>query len=280
MVKLCPASIANESPKNYLFGSPRPVLQLCIILCVGYFLFLNSNWECARGTTSYLRWNQRLDDDGFSTHTHYISSICNCGKKLAFGDDANTTLLDNPTSSFDWCSSDTSVRGAHQKVISYSLFGKAENASVFKRYFSLLANLSMTAEKSYPGWVLRIYHDIEYNPTGPKRDAYYSMCDVYCKHQNVDLCNVPLMAERLGNSTSPIDPAQIRGLNPKMTRFLPLIDPNVDLYISRDVDSLIWQREVDAVDAWLRSNYTFHIMRDNLYHGSIMLAGEFYLKFY
>lgn len=59
---------------------------------------------------------------------------------------------------------------------------------------------------------------------------------------------------RIGNSTTPIDPALIRGLNPRMYRYLVMLDPNVDMFISRDVDSLIFPREVDAVKQWLPSN--------------------------
>ena len=60
-----------------------------------------------------------------------------------------------------------------------------------------------------------------------------------------------------------------------MFRYLVMFDPNVDVFISRDVDSIIWRREVDAVTEWLRSNYTFHSMRDNRNHGVVMLAGKF-----
>ena len=59
----------------------------------------------------------------------------------------------------------------------------------------------------------------------------------------------------------------------RMYRYLVMLDPLVDTFISRDVDSIIWRREVDAVNQWLESNYTFHLMRDHATHGSIMLAG-------
>jgi hypothetical protein len=160
----------------------------------------------------------------------------------------------------------------HQKVITYTLYGNVHNASVAKRYYSLLRNISLTAERDYPDWVVRIYHNIR-DRGGPEREAHDQLCDIYCRFHNVDLCSVPLLVERIGNQTIPIDPALLAGLNPKMFRYLVMLDPNVDVFISRDVDSIIWPREVDAVAEWLKSNYTFHVMRDHKFHGSIILAG-------
>lgn len=198
----------------------------------------------------------------------YISSLCNCGKEVATG---NVSIRPDPNA-FEWCSSESSIRGRHQKVITYTLYGNVHNASVANRYYSLLRNISLTADRDYPGWVVRIYHNIR-DRGGPEREAHNQLCDVYCQFQNVDLCSVPLMIERIGNKTMPIDPALLAGLNPKMFRYLVMLDPNTDVFISRDVDSIIWQREVDAVEEWLKSNNTFHVMRDHTLHGSIILAG-------
>lgn len=204
----------------------------------------------------------------------YISALCNCGKEIVMGEE---TIQPDPNA-FKWCSSESSIRGMHQKIITYTLYGNVHNASVAKRYYSLLRNISLTAERDYPGWVVRIYHNI-HDRGGPEREAHNQLCDVYCRFHNVDLCSVPLVVERIGNNTMPIDPVLLTGLNPKMFRYLVMLDANVDTFISRDVDSIIWPREVDAVAEWLKSNYTFHVMRDHMYHGSIILAGICYLKF-
>ena len=162
------------------------------------------------------------------------------------------------------------MRGHHQRIVTYALFGNARNASVFRRYYSNLRNISLTAEKQYPGYIIRIYHNVVNEPDS---EGYRQLCNVYCRYPNVDLCSVPELADRIGNSSTPIDPVLIRRLNPRMYRYLVMLDPNVDLFISRDVDSLIYQREVDAVRQWLPTNYTFHLMRDHKGHGSIILAG-------
>ena len=195
----------------------------------------------------------------------YISPLCDCGKKIPV---SNETTDPNV---FHWCSIESSMRGHHQRIVTYALFGNARNASVFRRYYSNLRNISLTAEKQYPGYIIRIYHNVVNEPDS---EGYRQLCNVYCRYPNVDLCSVTELADRIGNSTTPIDPVLIRGLNPRMYRYLVMLDPNVDVFISRDVDSLIFQREVDAVRQWLPTNYTFHLMRDHKGHGSIILAGK------
>lgn len=205
-------------------------------------------------------------DDDLPEEDFYVSSLCNCGKKIPI--QSNETAEPD---AFQWCSDESSARGHHQRIVTYALFGNAHNASVFRRYYSNLRNISLTVEKQYPGYVIRIYHNVVDDPDS---EGYRQLCNVYCRYPNVDLCSVPELADRIGNnSTTPIDPVLIRGLNPRMYRYLVMLDPNVDLFISRDVDSLIFQREVDAVRQWLPSNYTFHLMRDHKGHGSIILAG-------
>ena len=56
-------------------------------------------------------------------------------------------------------------------------------------------------------------------------------------------------------------------------RFSAASDDSVQIMISRDCDSRIYQREVDAVEAWLRSTANLHIMRDHPYHFELMLGG-------
>ena len=58
----------------------------------------------------------------------------------------------------------------------------------------------------------------------------------------VELCNSEKVLESR-NITSK--------LFPMTWRFLPLLDPMVDIMLCRDMDSLITIREVAAVDQWL-----------------------------
>ncbi|MGV8137967.1 MAG: hypothetical protein AB2L20_22380 [Mangrovibacterium sp.] len=56
-------------------------------------------------------------------------------------------------------------------------------------------------------------------------------------------------------------------------RFYPASDPEVDVVLSRDVDSRLSKREKDAVGEWLSSDKKFHIMRDHPYHCVPILGG-------
>ena len=46
-----------------------------------------------------------------------------------------------------------------------------------------------------------------------------------------------------------------------MNEQLPVGDSLVDYFMSRDSDSLILEREVDAVNEWIKSNTLLHVMR-------------------
>ena len=56
-------------------------------------------------------------------------------------------------------------------------------------------------------------------------------------------------------------------------RFKPITDSEVDIFICRDTDSRLNLREKFAVDEWLESDKSVHIMRDHPYHGNSMLGG-------
>jgi hypothetical protein len=211
------------------------------------------------------------------TTTEKITSQRNCNRTFNAVDKNSTTwsVLTTP-GSFRWCSSDSSARGAHQKVISYSLFGtgQKENVSVSDRFVKLLRNISVTAEKSYPGWIVRIYHNFRNQSENPdEKSVFNQLSELSCQFSHVDLCSLTEMIASLTSSPTPIDPDLLRGLNGRMFRYLVMLDPNVDIFISRDIDSVIWQREVDAVDQWLKSNFTFHLMRDHKFHSATILAG-------
>lgn len=111
---------------------------------------------------------------------------------------------------------------------------------------------------------MRIYHNLS------DTDYYESdLCRLQCRHAHVDLCDLRSIR------TQSVDGREIeRRLNPRMWRFLVMMDPLVDRFLSRDIDSDIIPREVAAVRQWLNSpNHTFHVMRDHPSHGGFMLAG-------
>ena len=65
---------------------------------------------------------------------------------------------------------------------------------------------------------------------------------------------------------------------PMMWRFEAIDDPKVEVMLSRDTDTRIWNREVIAVNEWLQSDKIFHIMRDHPHHDFKILGGMFGTK--
>ena len=53
------------------------------------------------------------------------------------------------------------------------------------RYAELLVSLARTVGSLYPGWRMRIYHNV----TSAQPAALASLCSLYCGHQHVDLCD-------------------------------------------------------------------------------------------
>lgn len=64
-------------------------------------------------------------------------------------------------------------------------------------------------------------------------------------------------------------------IKPMMWRFETIDDPEVEVMLVRDTDTRILLREKLAVDEWLNTNKTFHIMRDHPHHRFCILGGMF-----
>lgn len=54
---------------------------------------------------------------------------------------------------------------------------------------------------------------------------------------------------------------------------MPIGDPLVDIFVSRDLDSPIIDREREAVKIWEKSDKILHYMRDHPYHRYPILGG-------
>jgi hypothetical protein len=65
---------------------------------------------------------------------------------------------------------------------------------------------------------------------------------------------------------------------PRMWRYEPIDEPDVELMLVRDTDTRILLREKLAVYEWINSNKLFHIMRDHPHHSFLILAGMFGTK--
>jgi tetratricopeptide (TPR) repeat protein len=116
------------------------------------------------------------------------------------------------------------------------------------RYLNGAITNAIVARYLYPGWTARFYADASTPP--PFRDAL-----VQNGAQVVMVEDLP--ADRFG----------------LFWRFLAEDDPDIDIYVVRDADSVMNIKERWAVADWLKSGKAFHVMRDNPQHSELILAG-------
>lgn len=144
-------------------------------------------------------------------------------------------------------------RGPNQNVVSYSIRRK-EDLDVFKSLY--LFNVQSSLERHYDGWTARVYHDTS-------QISQSDICFFECNnHQgtarrinNVEFCNVNELPFDLKSTWN-------AGFMPESTRrWLTFGDQFVDVFLSRDIDSCVFDREISAVNHWMKSGTLFHIMR-------------------
>jgi hypothetical protein len=151
-------------------------------------------------------------------------------------------------------------RGRSQSVIGYSLYGKN------RFYYDKLINLTTQIKHFYPEWSMRVYYDNSINKS--------IICEIECQkdrsHDNIlidnsDFCFVENMDMNLGNLnlniTNKINRLNATYMHSMKWRWLPIGDRFVDKFMSRDSDSFILSREVGAVNEWLNSKKSAHLMR-------------------
>ena len=128
------------------------------------------------------------------------------------------------------------------RIISFSLFGNSP------RYLRGAIENIVNAEIMLPDWACRFYLDV----------------------------SVPRVVinklEKMGAEI--ILQPQSASLKEKLSwRFQAAWDPSLALFLIRDVDSVISNREVNAINDWISSDRLFHIMRDWWTHTDLILAG-------
>lgn len=132
-----------------------------------------------------------------------------------------------------------------KKVISFSVWGTDPKYTV-----GAVKNAKL-AKEIFPDWVCRFYIG-QSTVNGSKR--------VMRELRKLDNVEIVEMDEE-GDWTG------------MFWRFLPASDPEVDVMISRDTDSRLTVREKFAVDQWLESDKSFHIIRDHPFHSARIMGG-------
>ena len=134
-----------------------------------------------------------------------------------------------------------------------------------REYFKGIAeNVKLVKELYGEDWTVRLYYRVQ-DDNSPMLSQ---ICDLACSQPTLDICDANFNP-RLGNATI---------LYPLIWRFLPVIDLQVDFYLSRDLDSRVSQREVSAVTEFLKSDKDIHVMRDHPAHSAFMMGGTWGAK--
>lgn len=121
-----------------------------------------------------------------------------------------------------------------KKVISFGLWGNNPDYTA-----GAIKNIDL-ARRIYPGWEVWFYIEDDVDPKVVE--------------------SVEQVADKV------IEYKDAHGWDGLFKRFLPMCDPEVDVFISRDCDSRLSDREYQAVEEWLASDKQFHAMRDHEAH--------------
>lgn len=133
-----------------------------------------------------------------------------------------------------------------KKVISFCIYGDK-----YKYTIGLIKNIEIINSK-YPEWKIHIYYF----------DIPEYIFDILKKQKNCIFF-----------------PCKHKGYKWEgmFWRFYP-IESDVDIMLSRDADSRITDREMNLVEKWIKSDKTFHIIRDHMGHRIEILGGTWGCK--
>ncbi|KAL7636893.1 UNVERIFIED_CONTAM: hypothetical protein RMT77_012651 [Armadillidium vulgare] len=186
-----------------------------------------------------------------------------------------------------FCSDFSTSRGKNQSVVSYSIYGNYANKQIRERYYNQIEQRVKEVNMLYKGWIVRLYHEFNQHDDF----AINLICNLYCSYPNFDPCNVSKIEvpnswlDELKSTTKFYTALKVYKIENgektfgsfiegKVWRFLPMGDKFVSKFIVRDVDSFILEREVAAVNEWLKDYRTLiHVMRDHPTHKVIILGG-------
>jgi hypothetical protein len=129
-----------------------------------------------------------------------------------------------------------------------------------------LANIRL-APAIYPGWTMRIYAD---------NAALARLADVIAMPPNLVVDEIVGVG---GDEACPLELDLVRKLSPRhqadgmFWRFEAVSDPDAQFVIVRDADSRLNVREAAAVEAWIKSRRSVHVMRDHAHHAPWPILG-------
>jgi len=130
-----------------------------------------------------------------------------------------------------------------KKLITFGLWGKDP------KYIQGAIRNAKLAPKIYPGWICR-----------------FCLAKPWYTDVINDLSDIGSHVEVILRDEQP----SWEGM---FWRFEPASEDDVDVFISRDCDSRLSEREAVAVNEWLDSPRLIHVMRDHPHHSAPMMGG-------
>ena len=192
--------------------------------------------------------------------------------RLAIEQSESSNVEQNPIFDYviQWnrslCNIKSDQRRPNQKVIGISIYDSSSKYATDQRFswnitiFPMLKGLVNEVKELLPSWIIRVYTD-SFGIT----ESQQKLLDSF---SNVDICDI--------RNIFPFNSSLYAYLPPKMWRYLPILDPLVDYFLSHDLDSPMIQRESETIDFWSISshqNFFFYIVRDHFQHNVPILGG-------
>jgi hypothetical protein len=230
----------NLLKKNF---KKKFLLFLCFLLLI---LYVVNDFYYLRYTLLYK--TERLVPEILEINNAFqLKSYCDCKKDIIEISRKSDTYLIKATNGQSYSFNKKSInpgattcnlyntlrRGTNQKIIGYSLYGTDP------KYYINLKKIARQAKTLYPDWIIRIHHDNSINSS--------IICEIECLKNdeneeyldNVDFCDM----NRIPYG-SQVETWNANYINKMIWRWLPIGDPFVDIFISRDKDSPLSQREL------------------------------------
>jgi len=175
---------------------------------------------------SVLQTTSRTSHDTFATLVNQVNhepleegdiefelENCGCLRRLKNVNPNPSGLLLNETT----CGINAFHRGPGQKIVGFSFYGDINSDySKKKGYFEgIVGNLELLP-KYYPGWVMRLYYDLDKNDP-----VFNDLCQLACQNPQIDICDARNLP-----GTPFKDASKVFAMN---WRFFPTLDPQVIL---------------------------------------------------
>ena len=146
-------------------------------------------------------------------------------------------------------------RSTGKKVLTYTLFGQPGTDWV--------DNVGFVASEAldsyfYRDWMIRVYHNTTLRDKSVRHLRY--------EHPNIVFCDTRKLPDHL-------DASKYRTVFDWKMHVIG--DPTVDVTCFRDLSSPLLQRELDAMEDWVKRGRVFHVLRDHPAYDKLINEGLF-----